>query len=211
MIDGFFSPPPSDKSSTHHGRGLWGLQSNADRRPHFRSTTVLAVRKEGKTVMIGDGQVTMDAAVVKGSARKVRTLMDDKILVGFAGSAADGLALFEKLEGKLREHSGNLTRAAVELAKDWRLDKTLRRLEALLLVADKESLFLISGTGDVLEPDEGVAAIGSGGTYALAAARALVRHTDLDARAVAEQAMQIAAEICVYTNDKLTLKEVGNP
>jgi ATP-dependent HslUV protease subunit HslV len=181
----------------------------SDSKPRTHSTTVLAVKKDGKTVLAGDGQVTMESAVVKASAQKVRRLMDGRILVGFAGSAADGLALFEKLEGKLREYSGNLTRSAVELAKDWRMDKTLRRLEALILVADEQNLFLISGTGDVLEPDEGIAAIGSGGTYALSAARALLRHTDMDARAIAEQAMKIAAEICVFTNDAVTIHEVG--
>ena len=177
--------------------------------PEFKSTTVLAVRRGDTTVLVGDGQVTMDTAVVKGTAKKVRTLMDGKILVGFAGSAADGLALFEKLEGKLREFSGNLTRSAVELAKLWRTDKVLRRLEALLLVADKDSMFLISGTGDVLDPEEGVAAIGSGGSYALSAARALLRHTDLDAETVAREAMKVAAEICVFTNHELTLAKVS--
>lgn len=175
----------------------------------LRSTTVVAVRSGGKTVIAGDGQVSLDNAVVKAKARKVRTLMDGRILSGFAGSAADGLALFERLEGKLREYGGNLTRAAVELAKDWRTDKLLRRLEALLLVADKEKLFLISGTGDVLEPDEGIAAIGSGGAFALAAARALSRHTDLDAKAIALEALKIASEICVYTNDEIVVQEVG--
>jgi ATP-dependent HslUV protease subunit HslV len=180
---------------------------HAERR--MRSTTVVAVSRGGKTVIAGDGQVSLDNAVVKAKARKVRTLMDGKILSGFAGSAADGLALFERLEGKLREFGGNLTRAAVELAKDWRTDKLLRRLEALLLVADKEKLFLISGTGDVLQPDEGIAAIGSGGAYALAAARALARHTDLDAKAIATEALKIASEICVYTNDEIVMQEVG--
>ena len=175
----------------------------------FKSTTVVAVRRGGKTVIAGDGQVSLDNAVVKAKARKVRTLMDGKILSGFAGSAADGLALFERLEGKLREFGGNLTRAAVELAKDWRTDKLLRRLEAVLLVADKDRLFLVSGTGDVLEPDEGIAAIGSGGSYALAAARALSRHTDMEARAIAEEALRIAAEICVYTNQEISVEEVG--
>ncbi len=178
-------------------------------RPEFRSTTVLAVRRGGDTVIAGDGQVTMNQAVIKATANKVRRLMDGRILVGFAGSAADGLALFEKLEGKLREYSGNLKRSAVELAKDWRTDKVLRRLEALLLVADRESMFLISGTGDVLDPEEGVAAIGSGGSYALAAARALMRHTSMDAENIAREAMKVAAEICVFTNSEIALEKVS--
>ncbi len=177
--------------------------------PEFRSTTVLAVRRGEDTVIVGDGQVTMDTAIVKSSAKKVRRLMDGKIVVGFAGSAADGLALFEKLEGKLREFSGNLTRSAVELAKDWRTDKVLRRLEALLLVADKEKMFLISGTGDVLDPEEGVAAIGSGGSFALSAARALLRHTEMDAESVARESMKVASEICVYTNNELTFEKIS--
>lgn len=178
-------------------------------RDRVRSTTVLAVKRDGRTVIAGDGQVSFDNTVLKAKARKVRTLLDGKIVAGFAGSAADGLALFERLESKLREYGGNLTRAAVELAKDWRTDKLLRRLEAMLLVADKERLFLISGTGDVLEPDEGAAAIGSGGGFALAAARALARHTDMDARAIASTALKIASEICIYTNQEITLEEVG--
>lgn len=177
--------------------------------PEIKSTTVLALRRGDTTVLVGDGQVTMNAAVVKGTAKKVRTLMDGKILIGFAGSAADGLALFEKLEGKLREFSGNLTRAAVELAKEWRTDKVLRRLEALLLVANKENMFLISGTGDVLDPEEGVAAIGSGGSYALSAARALMRHTDMDAETIAKESMKVASEICVYTNNELTMAKIS--
>jgi len=177
--------------------------------PEFRSTTVLAVRRGDDTVIVGDGQVTMDTAIVKSSAKKVRRLMDGNIVVGFAGSAADGLALFEKLEGKLREFSGNLTRSAVELAKEWRTDKVLRRLEALLLVADKENMFLISGTGDVLDPEEGVAAIGSGGNFALSAARALLRHTEMDAESVARESMKVASEICVYTNGELTLEKIS--
>ncbi len=174
----------------------------------FHSTTVLAVRREGLTVMAADGQVTLGDTVIKATAKKVRSLLDGKILVGFAGSAADGLALFERLEGKLREFGGNLTRAAVELAKDWRTDKILRRLEAVILVADSEALYLVSGTGDVVEPEDGIAAIGSGGPYALAAARALARSTDLDAREIARRAMAVAAEICIYTNDQVTLVEI---
>ncbi|MCD6498599.1 MAG: ATP-dependent protease subunit HslV [Deltaproteobacteria bacterium] len=174
-----------------------------------RSTTVVALRRNGVTVMAGDGQVSLGDTVLKGTARKVRTLLDGKVLVGFAGSAADGLALFERLEGKLRQFGGNLTRAAVELAKDWRTDKILRRLDAVILVADKEKLFFISGTGDVLEPDEGIAAIGSGGSYALAAARALTRHTDMGAREVATEALKLASEICIYTNDRIVVEQIS--
>src|SRR5947199_760843 len=154
-------------------------------RPRIRSTTVLAVRRGGHVVLAGDGQVTMGNTVVKSSARKVRRLHDGKIVAGFAGSAADGLTLFEKFEARLKEYGGNLTRAAVELAKDWRTDRALRRLEALLAVADREHTFIVSGTGDVIEPDDGLIGIGSGGPYALAAARALVTHSDLDAKAIA--------------------------
>ncbi len=178
-------------------------------RDKTRSTTVVAVRKNGRTVLAGDGQVSLGPTIIKAQARKVRRLLDGKIAVGFAGSAADGLALFERLEGKLREYGGNVTRAAVELAKDWRTDKMLRRLEAVILVADKENLFLISGTGDVLEPEDGIASIGSGGPYALAAARALSRHTDMDARQIATEALRLASEICIYTNDSITVEEVG--
>jgi ATP-dependent HslUV protease subunit HslV len=176
--------------------------------PRIRSTTVLVVRREGKVVMAGDGQVTMGNTVVKGTARKVRRLLDGKILAGFAGSAADGLTLFEKFESKLKDSGGNLLRAAVELAKDWRLDRALRRLEALLLVADRERTLLLSGTGDVIEPDGPAAAVGSGGTYALAAARALCDNTSLSARAIAEQAMKIAGEICIYTNAQHVFEEL---
>ena len=178
-------------------------------REKTHSTTVVAVRRNGRTVLAGDGQVSLGPTIIKAQAKKVRTLMDGKIAVGFAGSAADGLALFERLEGKLREYGGNITRASVELAKDWRTDKMLRRLEAVILVADKENLFLISGTGDVLEPEDGIAAIGSGGPYALAAARALARHTEMDAREIAVEALRLAAEICIYTNDSVTVEEVG--
>jgi len=178
------------------------------RHPTVRSTTVVGVRREGRVVLAGDGQVSIGDTIVKGTARKVRSLSDGKILAGFAGSAADGIALFEKLEGKLKEFNQNLTRAAVELAKDWRMDKVLRRLEALLLVSDGEHLYLISGTGDVLEPDGDVVAIGSGGSYATAAARALLAHTDLDASAIAEESLRIAASICVYTNDEITTMEI---
>src|SRR5688572_28766174 len=170
------------------------------RRARVRSTTVLVVRREGSVVMAGDGQVTMGNTIMKGTARKVRRLADGKVLAGFAGSAADGLTLFEKFEAKLKDSSGNLLRAAVELAKDWRLDRALRRLEAFLLVADREKTLLLSGTGDVIEPDGNAAAVGSGGRFALAAARALLEHTPLGAKAIAEASMKIAGEICIYTN-----------
>jgi len=173
-----------------------------------RSTTVLVVRRDGKVVMAGDGQVTLGEGVVKHTARKIRRLYQDKILAGFAGSTADAFALFSRFESKLEQYHGNLGRAAVELAKDWRTDKMLRQLEALLLVADANQTFLISGRGDVIEPDEAVAAVGSGGPYALAAAEALMLHTDLPARKVAEEAMRIAGKMCIYTNDKVTIEEL---
>ncbi|HVU51809.1 MAG TPA: ATP-dependent protease subunit HslV [Polyangia bacterium] len=174
----------------------------------IRSTTVLAVRRGGKVALGGDGQVTMGNTVVKGTARKIRRLHDGKIVAGFAGSAADGITLFEKFEARLKEYNGNLLRAAVELAKDWRTDRVLRRLEALLLVADKEKTLLLSGTGDVIEPDADAAAIGSGGPYALAAARALLEATQLPAREIAERALAIAGDICIYTNGSRTFEEL---
>ncbi|RAL25464.1 HslU--HslV peptidase proteolytic subunit [Lujinxingia litoralis] len=175
----------------------------------FRGTTIVSVRRNDKVVVAGDGQVTMgEKIVMKATARKVRRLHGDKVLCGFAGSTADAFTLFEKLEEKLKKFNGNLTRAAVELAKDWRTDRMLRRLEALLIAADSETTLLISGTGDVIEPEEGVIAIGSGGSYALSAARALVRHTELDARTIAESSLKIAAELCVFTNDSLTIEEL---
>jgi len=167
-----------------------------------RSTTVLAVRKGGKVVMVGDGQVTLQDAVLKQGARKVRRLHGGRVLAGFAGSTADAFALFERFEGKLKDCGGNLMRAAVELAKEWRTDRMLRRLEAMLLVADLESLLLVTGAGDVVEPEEGVAAIGSGGNYAAAAARALLRHTSMGPEEVANAAMEVAAGMCIYTNDR---------
>lgn len=170
---------------------------------------MLVVRRDGKVAMGGDGQVTMGNTVVKGSARKIRRLLDGRVLAGFAGSAADGLTLFEKFEAKLKDSNGNLVRASVDLAKDWRLDRALRRLEALLLVADRDRTFLLSGTGDVIEPDLGVAAVGSGGPFALAAARALLESTTLAARDIAERALRIAADICIYTNDNLAFEELG--
>jgi ATP-dependent HslUV protease subunit HslV len=174
----------------------------------IRSTTVLCVRRDGKVVMAGDGQVTLGEGVIKHSARKIRRLYQDKILAGFAGSTADAFSLFARFESKLEQYHGNLGRAAVELAKDWRTDKMLRSLEALLLVADTEQTFLISGQGDVIEPDSGIAAIGSGGPYATAAATALMEHTQLSPRAIAEEAMKIAGKICIYTNDRVTIEEL---
>lgn len=169
-------------------------------------TTVLAVRRDGSVVMGGDGQVTMGETVVKGNARKVRRLYHDKVIAGFAGGTADAFTLFERFEGKLEQHHGNLMRSAVELAKDWRTDRMLRRLEALLLVADESVSLMISGNGDVIEPENDVMAIGSGGAYALAAARALLENTDLDARSIVEKAMGIASSICVYTNADITIE-----
>jgi ATP-dependent HslUV protease, peptidase subunit HslV len=174
----------------------------------IRATTILSVRKNGRAVMAGDGQVTLGDTIMKHKAKKVRYMYEDKVLVGFAGAAADAFNLFERLEGKLETYNGNLIKAAVELAKDWRTDKILRRLEALLLTMDKEHTLIISGTGDVIEPDESVAAIGSGGPFALAAAQALVEHSDLDAAAIAREAMKIAASICVYTNEKVVVHEL---
>jgi ATP-dependent HslUV protease subunit HslV len=174
----------------------------------IRSTTILSVRRDGKVIIGGDGQVSLGNTVMKGNAKKVRRMHDGRVIAGFAGSAADGIALFERLEGKLKEANGNLTRAAVELAKEWRTDRALRRLEAMLVVADADSTFILSGAGDVIEPDDGLCAIGSGGSYALAAARALYRHTELAPRAIAEAAMTIASEICIYTNANLTIEEL---
>jgi ATP-dependent HslUV protease, peptidase subunit HslV len=176
--------------------------------PKIRSTTVLAVRKDGKVVMAGDGQVTLHESIIKHSARKIRRLYQDKILAGFAGSTADAFSLFSRFEAKLEQYHGNLGRAAVELAKDWRTDKALRHLEALLLVADQTQTFLISGAGDVIEPDSGIAAIGSGGPYAQAAAQALAAHTELSARMIAEEAMKIAGRMCIFTNDQFTFEEL---
>lgn len=175
----------------------------------IRSTTVLAVRREGKVVMAGDGQVTLGSEVLKATARKLRRLYNDKIVAGFAGSTADAFSLFARFEGKLEQFNGNLPRSVVELAKDWRTDRVLRHLEALLLVADGKNIFILSGNGDVIEPDEEAAAIGSGGPIALAAATALLRHTKLSARQVAEEAMKIAGKTCIYTNENVTYEELG--
>ncbi len=174
----------------------------------FHGTTILAVRHQGRIVVAGDGQVSLGDTALKHTARKVRKLYGDRIIAGFAGATADAFTLFEKFEGKLEQHGGVFRRAAVELAKEWRTDRMLRRLEALMIVADVEASLLVSGNGDVLEPDDGVIAVGSGGNYALAAARALVQHSALDARSIAEEAMKVAATICIYTNGNLTLEEL---
>src|ERR1700676_1532632 len=173
-----------------------------------RSTTVLCVRRDGKVVMAGDGQVTLGQEVIKASARKLRRLYNDKVLAGFAGSTADAFALFSRFESKLEQFNGNLPRSVVELAKEWRTDRVLRHLEALLLVSDTKSTYLVSGNGDVIEPDEGIVAIGSGGPFATAAATALLRNTKLSARLIVEQAMEIAGKICIYTNDQVTYEEL---
>ena len=172
------------------------------------ATTVLGVRAQGKVVLASDGQVTLGQTVVKHNARKVRRLYQDRVLAGFAGAAADGFALFGRFESKLEEHRGNLERAAVELARDWRTDRLLRRLEAMMLVADAKAMYLLSGTGDLIEPDDGVMGIGSGGAFAMAAARALVGQGGLDARTIVERSMAIAADICVYTNSRIVLEEL---
>ena len=174
----------------------------------IHATTILAIRHRDRAVLAGDGQVTFGDTIVKQSAKKVRRLYNDRILAGFAGSAADSFALFSRFEAKLEQYRGNLERSSVELAKDWRTDRALRRLEAMLVVLDKTSMFLLSGNGDLIEPDEGVVGIGSGGPYALAAAKALARHTDLDARTIAENAMNVAASICIYTNGTLAIEEL---
>jgi len=174
----------------------------------IRSTTIIAVRKDGRTAVAGDGQVTMDTTIIKGGARKVRRIYHDQVVVGFAGAAADAQALSDIIESKLEESHGNLRRAVIEFATKWRMDRTLRRLEALIIIADKEWLLVISGSGDVIEPDDGIAAIGSGGGFAKAAAKALVENTDLPAPEIAEKALKIASGICIYTNGNVTLEEV---
>ncbi|MBF8268685.1 MAG: ATP-dependent protease peptidase subunit [Gammaproteobacteria bacterium] len=174
----------------------------------FRGTTILSVRKGSHVVLGGDGQVSVGDTIMKGNARKVRRLYNDQIIAGFAGGTADAFTLFERFEGKLEKHTGNLMRSAVELAKDWRTDRMLRRLEALLCVADKASSFIISGNGDVIEPEDSIMAIGSGGAYARAAARALLENTDLDARQIVEKSLGIAADICIYTNHSLSIEEI---
>ena len=176
--------------------------------PVIRATTVICVRRDGEVAMAGDGQVTVGTTIMKHGAAKVRRLYHDKILAGFAGSAADAFALFSRFEAKLEEYRGNMERAVVELAKDWRMDKYLRQLQAFLIVANNERAYLISGTGDLIQPDDGILAIGSGGPYALAAARALVSHTQLSARDVAVEALRIASTICIYTNDNITVESL---
>jgi ATP-dependent HslUV protease subunit HslV len=183
--------------------------NSSSRDDGMHATTVIAVQRDGKLAVAGDGQVTMGETVMKGSARKVRTIYEGKIVVGFAGATADAFTLFERFEAKIKEFSGDLTRAAVELAKEWRTDRMLRRLEALLLVGDRERILLISGNGDVIEPDEGAIAIGSGGQYAYAAALALLGNSDLDAAGIARRSMEIAAGICIYTNDNIVLEELS--
>jgi len=174
----------------------------------FHGTTILAVRHNGKLAVAGDGQVTLNNTVIKHHARKVRRIYNDKIIVGFAGATADALNLSERLEAKLDRYNGNLTRSAVELARDWRTDKYLRRLEAIMIAVDESRMFLVSGNGDVIEPDENIMGIGSGGVAAQAAATALIRHTDMDAKSIVEEAMKIAGSICVFTNDYLTIEEL---
>jgi len=174
----------------------------------FQATTILCVRKNGQVALAGDGQVTLEKTILKSKASKVRRLYKGKVLAGFAGATSDAFALFSRFEGKLEEFQGNLARAAIELAKDWRMDKALRRLEALMIVSDKKNSFLISGTGDVVEPDDGITAIGSGGAYALSAARALIRNTDFSAKQIAEEAMKITSDICIYTNNQITIEEL---
>lgn len=174
----------------------------------FKGTTVVAVRKNGRVAIAGDGQVTLGPTVMKKGAVKIRRMRDGSVVAGFAGSTADAMTLFDKFDSKLEEFRGNIKKAVVELAKDWRTDRILRRLEALLIVADKDHSFVVSGSGDVIEPEDGVAAIGSGGPYAAAAAKVLLKHTDLDARTVAEEALRAAAEICIYTNDQIAVEEL---
>jgi ATP-dependent HslUV protease, peptidase subunit HslV len=174
----------------------------------FKGTTILCVRRDGKVAIAGDGQVTMGNTVLKHNAKKIRRMFGDKLIAGFSGATADALTLFEKFEGKLESYRGNITRAAVELAKDWRTDKILRRLEALLIVADAEHTFIISGTGDVIEPEDGVAAIGSGGPYAQASARALYENTSFSAREIVEKSIRITSDICIYTNKNITIEEL---
>jgi len=200
------APPDISFNSKANSLDAHPLDLGDDRR--VRSTTVLCVRRGESVVMAADGQVTLGAAVMKHSAKKIRKLYQDKVLAGFAGSTADAFSLFGRFEGKLEQYAGNLGRAAVELAKEWRTDRMLRHLEALLIVCDASATFVLSGNGDVIEPEEGIIAIGSGGSYALAAARALVENTELSAREIAEKSLKIAGQICIYTNDQLTIEEL---
>ncbi|MEO6829277.1 MAG: ATP-dependent protease subunit HslV [Acidobacteriaceae bacterium] len=205
MSDNYPHPVPTAASSSSASSRSKPRRNSA---PRIRSTTVLCVRRNERVVMAADGQVTLGDSVIKHSARKIRRLYQEKVLAGFAGSTADAFSLFSRFEAKLEQYAGNLGRSAVELAKDWRTDKMLRNLEALLLVADLHQTYLISGAGDVIEPDEGVIAIGSGGSYALASARALIQNTELPARDIAEKSLRIAGQICIYTNDQLTIEEL---
>lgn len=175
----------------------------------FHGTTIISIRRNGKVAIAGDGQVTLGSTVMKKGAVKVRRMLEGRVIAGFAGSTADAMTLFDKFDSKLEATRGNITKAVIELAKDWRTDRILRKLEALLIVADREHTFIISGNGDVIEPEEGIAAIGSGGAFALAAAKMLLRHTDLDARTIAEEALKAAAEICIYTNDSISVEELS--
>jgi ATP-dependent HslUV protease, peptidase subunit HslV len=182
--------------------------ASVNKTARIRSTTILSVRRDGKLAMGGDGQVTMGESVMKSKARKIRRLFNEKVVAGFAGSTADALSLFSRFEQKLEEYHGNLSRSVVELAKDWRTDRALRHLEALLLVADTKNTYLLSGNGDVIEPDDGIVAIGSGGPYALAAARALLKHTEMPAKEIVQEAMLIAGQICIFTNDQIVIEEI---
>lgn len=175
----------------------------------FHGTTIISIRRNGKVAIAGDGQVTLGSTVMKKGAVKVRRMLEGRVIAGFAGSTADAMTLFDKFDAKLEATRGNITKAVIELAKDWRTDRILRKLEALLIVADREHTFIISGNGDVIEPEEGIAAIGSGGAFALAAAKMLLRHTELDARTIAEEALKTAAEICIYTNDSISVEELS--
>ncbi len=210
MFDAYMQSglPPDTVGSSVSSRKKSLRQRSGSPRAKIRSTTVLCVRRNDRVVMAADGQVTLGEAVIKHSARKIRRLYQDKVLAGFAGSTADAFSLFGRFEAKLEQYAGNLGRSAVELAKDWRTDKMLRNLEALLIVADLQQTYLLSGAGDVIEPDEGLTAIGSGGSYALAAARALMQNTELPAREIAEKSLRIAGQICIYTNDQLTIEEL---
>jgi ATP-dependent HslUV protease subunit HslV len=210
MFDPNFHPDvrPDATGSSVSRRRSTSSQRTGPERTRIRSTTVLCVRRNDRVVMAADGQVTLGESVIKHSARKIRRLYQDKVLAGFAGSTADAFSLFSRFEAKLEQYAGNLGRSAVELAKDWRTDKMLRNLEALLVVADLHQTYLISGAGDVIEPDEGITAIGSGGSYALAAARALIQNTEMPARDIAEKSLRIAGQICIYTNDQITIEEL---
>ena len=199
---------PTLAGSSVSRRRSTSSQRTGPERTRIRSTTVLCVRRNDRVVMAADGQVTLGESVIKHSARKIRRLYQEKVLAGFAGSTADAFSLFSRFEAKLEQYAGNLGRSAVELAKDWRTDKMLRNLEALLVVADLHQTYLISGAGDVIEPDEGISAIGSGGSYALAAARALIQNTEMPAREIAEKSLRIAGQICIYTNDQITIEEL---